>query len=300
MKFEEIKHFEVYLKDEITSEEIALIESDVYGVIYKITNILNNKSYIGRKKLYKGKYNDLHNYFGSGIHIKNAIKKYGIENFKKEYLDVAYSDEELDLKEMYYIEKYNTLKEGYNSTKGGEHFRGEFSDNELRKQKISEWSKSFWGNEENRKKLIEKRIGKKRSEFTKKQMSESAKKSWTEERKKKASESGNYVRHFDEETKKRIGETLKTLITINNGVEERRVSESELENYLSQGFIKGGLPKSEEAKKKMSEAAKKSRRGYGYRWVHKEQERKRIKEEEIEKYLKDGWKLSERSSYNRS
>lgn len=36
MKFEEIKHFEVYLKDEITSEEIALIESDVYGVIYQM------------------------------------------------------------------------------------------------------------------------------------------------------------------------------------------------------------------------------------------------------------------------
>ena len=76
--------------------------------IYKITNKLNNKSYIGRKKIYSKNYNDLHNYFGSGIHIINSIKKYGIENFKKEYLDVAYSDEELDKKEIYYIE--NTFR----------------------------------------------------------------------------------------------------------------------------------------------------------------------------------------------
>lgn len=300
MDFNLINHEESNYYGEVTEEEILLVDSGVYGVIYKITNKLNNKSYIGRKKIYSKNYNDLHNYFGSGIHIINSIKKYGIENFKKEYLDVAYSDEELDKKEIYYIEKYNTFKEGYNATKGGEHFRGEFSNNELRKQKISEWSKNFWKDDENRNKVINSRIGKKRNSVTKKKMSESAKNSWTEERRKNASESGNYIRHFDEETRKRIGESLSNLININNGKIEKRVSESELENYLSQGFIKGGLPKSEEAKKKMSEAAKKSRRGYGYRWVHKDQERKRIKEEEIEKYLKDGWKLSERSSYNRS
>jgi group I intron endonuclease len=300
MDFNSINHEESNYYGEITEEEILLVDGEVYGVIYKITNKLNNKSYIGRKKIYSKNYNDLHNYFGSGIHIKNSIKKYGIENFKKEYLDIAYSDEELDKKEMYYIKKYNTFKEGYNATEGGEHFRGEFSNNELRKQKISEWSKNFWKDDENRNKIINSRIGKKRNSVTKKKMSESAKNSWTEERRKKASESGNYIRHFDEETRKRIAESLSKLITINNGKIEKRVSESELENYLSQGFIKGGLSKSEEAKKKMSEAAKKSKRGYGFRWVHKDQERKRIKEEEIEKYLKDGWKLSERSSYNRS
>ena len=299
MDFKKLNHIEVFLKDEVSEEEKFLVENHIFGVIYKITNTQNNKSYIGRKRIYENEYYDLHNYFGSGRHIKNAIKKYGIENFKKEYLDIANSDEELDKKEIYYIEKYNTFKEGYNQTIGGEHLRGEFSNNELRKKKISDWSKEFWSDEENRNDLIKKRTGRKNSEFTKQRMSESAKKSWTEERRKKASESGNYIRHFDEETRKRIAQSLSKLININNGKIEKRVSESELENYLSQGFIKGGLPKSEEAKKKMSEAAKKSRRGYGFRWVHKDQERKRIKEEEIEKYLKDGWKLSERSSYNK-
>ena len=144
------------------------------------------------------------------------------ENFNF-YLLEEVDNNLLDEKEIFWIANKDSYYHGYNSTKGGEHFRGEFSNNELRKQKISEWSKSFWDNEENRKKLIEKRIGKKRSEFTKKQMSESAKKSWTEERKKKASESGNYVRHFDEETKKSVSIMQKIL---------KKVDPKEIEEFI--------------------------------------------------------------------
>lgn len=92
--------------------------SDRYGVIYKITNTVNNKVYIGKtvnnfdirysNDLFKNTHNK---------HLKNAIVEYGLRNFKidKEYA-VAYSLEELDRLENELILKYksNNPKYGYN------------------------------------------------------------------------------------------------------------------------------------------------------------------------------------------
>lgn len=84
-------------------------------VIYKITNIINNKVYIGQDK------NNKPNYLGSGNLIKRAIKKYGKENFIKEILCTCDTIEDLNIKERFYIEKYrSTDKElGYNISVGG-------------------------------------------------------------------------------------------------------------------------------------------------------------------------------------
>lgn len=75
--------------------------NNFYGFIYITTNLINGKKYIGQKK----GYNDT--YLGSGKILKLAIKKYGRENFKREILDYANSKEELNIKEDYYIHKYN-------------------------------------------------------------------------------------------------------------------------------------------------------------------------------------------------
>ena len=56
----------------------------MFYYIYKITNINNGCFYIGSHKTY-----DLNDgYFGSGIYLKRAIKKYGKESFKKEMLKI--------------------------------------------------------------------------------------------------------------------------------------------------------------------------------------------------------------------
>ena len=52
--------------------------------------------------------------------LNKAIKKYGHFNFLRIVIDVAYSADELNEKEIYWIAKYNTFKgEGYNCTAGG-------------------------------------------------------------------------------------------------------------------------------------------------------------------------------------
>lgn len=84
--------------------------------IYKITNLINDKIYIGKDTTSDK------NYYGSGVLIKRAIKKYGIENFKKEILEECVSNNELCLKEKYWIDHFNSnnLKIGYNISKGGD------------------------------------------------------------------------------------------------------------------------------------------------------------------------------------
>lgn len=70
-------------------------------VIYKTTNLVNGKQYIGR---------DSHNnpnYLGSGTLLKKAIKKYGKENFKKEILESCETNDELVMREEYWLNYYD-------------------------------------------------------------------------------------------------------------------------------------------------------------------------------------------------
>lgn len=87
--------------------------------IYKTTNLINNKIYIGLKTK---SVNESENYLGSGVVLKHAIKKYGKANFKKEILESDISDFDLLCKrEIYWIEYYNSMNAsiGYNRTTGG-------------------------------------------------------------------------------------------------------------------------------------------------------------------------------------
>lgn len=88
----------------------------MYYYLYKITNLINNKIYIG---IHSTKNLD-DKYFGSGTKLKQAISKYGKENFKKEILEFFNSPEEMFLREAEIVNK-NFIKstETYNINLGG-------------------------------------------------------------------------------------------------------------------------------------------------------------------------------------
>ena len=86
--------------------------------IYKITNKINTKSYIGQSIHIQERWNE-HLSKQSNSLISLALKKYGISNFSFEILEEC-NQEELNEKEMYWIKYYNTFKDGYNLTLGGD------------------------------------------------------------------------------------------------------------------------------------------------------------------------------------
>jgi group I intron endonuclease len=88
-------------------------------IIYKITNLVNGKFYVGQDV------NDDENYYGSGVMILNAIKKYGKNNFKKETLERCSNINELDNREIFWIKELNATNRdiGYNICEGGHFYR---------------------------------------------------------------------------------------------------------------------------------------------------------------------------------
>lgn len=92
------------------------------GFIYIIRNTINNKVYIGQTRTsveQRWKEHLRHAQYGKQI-INRAMKKYGVDKFYIEMLE-TYDLEDLDYKEMYYIELYNSTdkSKGYNASIGG-------------------------------------------------------------------------------------------------------------------------------------------------------------------------------------
>jgi len=82
--------------------------------IYKTTNLITNKIYVGQTIF------DNKNYFGSGVYLNNSIKKHGKKNFKKEILEYCKKDK-LNEREIFWISELDATnpKVGYNLNKGG-------------------------------------------------------------------------------------------------------------------------------------------------------------------------------------
>ena len=95
--------------------------------IYVVTNLVNNKKYIGQSVNIRRRFKSHHlvdycniNNCNYNTKFYQAIRKYGIDNFKVEILELCEDIKKLDEKEIKYIEQFDTFKNGYNSTKGGQ------------------------------------------------------------------------------------------------------------------------------------------------------------------------------------
>lgn len=115
-------------------------------IIYGIVNLVNGKRYIGQTTK---TFNERYNFKGEGVervlgylefrenktdfyndklyyndHLLKAIRKHGTENFKVEILDTAKTIEELNTKEMYWINYFKSNIDGYNHCDGGSNNKG--------------------------------------------------------------------------------------------------------------------------------------------------------------------------------
>jgi group I intron endonuclease len=142
------------------------------GFIYKITNIITNKCYIGEtmqkyaNRRFKAHMSAIRRGGGCPA-LRDAVKKHGEENFKFEVL-LTCPDEDRFRLEKEYIKQHNSLvPNGYNIRDAGEDSSG-FKHSDETKAKISKICKetskdpeklakmkigikAYWGKEENRK-----------------------------------------------------------------------------------------------------------------------------------------------------
>lgn len=112
-------------------------------IVYRILNRVNGKMYIGQsaKKLgkrFKAHIDKLNTFCHENKHLERAWHKYKPHNFTFEVLEEAQSREELNFLEIYYIKFYDSVKNGYNKTHGGQYF----CQSEEVKKKMSEKMKA--------------------------------------------------------------------------------------------------------------------------------------------------------------
>lgn len=145
-------------------------------IVYKITNNINGKVYIGQTTRSLSYRWSCHCTLTSHCHAINAaIKKYGKENFTVEQIDVAATREELDQKEIFWIKHYDSMSpNGYNLHSGGEHHEV----SEETRQKISNANKGRKLSEECRLKISKAHKGRRRTVEQRKKLSEHWKEQW--------------------------------------------------------------------------------------------------------------------------
>ena len=173
-------------------------------VIYKITNLINGKIYVGQTtKTIDQRFKE-HCKTTSGCRaLKNAIKKYGSGNFSIEIVEECDNLDDLNVREKYWIKIYNSLvPNGYNIQTGGENHTVTDETRRIISNKVSGKNNPFYGKKHSAETIEYLRkinTGKKQSEET---------------RQKRANKELGKLNHFygkthSSESRKKISETRK-------------------------------------------------------------------------------------------
>ena len=269
-------------------------------IIYKTTNLINNKIYIGQ---------DSHNdpkYLGSGLLLNRAVKKYGRENFKKEILEECQTKKELNEREKYWIKKLNSMNKevGYNITKGGEGgdtttnnpnylnicYKKSINNKGKKKSKkhCNNISKGLKGH------IVKQETKNKISKANKNKFSSNKNPAKRLDVRKKISKSvsgdknGMYGKHHSEETKKKISKKLKGITKSN--IVKYKMSKSQknlflkgIKSHKGENNPRFGVTVNVETKNKISKAIK------GSKWLNNNKIQKYVKKQKINYYLSIGW-----------
>lgn len=221
--------------------------------VYEITNLVNGKKYIGKRSCKCPIEDD--RYMGSGKILKQAQNKYGLENFKKEVLQVCNNEEEAYAWEDFYTMQVNAWDNSnyYNLRRGGVGGSSYMSKETL--AKISIASKKMWADENYRNKMISVLRSNGQTQEFKDKMSKISKTNWADEsyrnhmilKRKEIWEDENY-RNKIIKIRKKIGSTKEF---------KQKISSLSKKNWQS-----------EEYRKKHNESMEKVRQSEEYRKKH--------------------------------
>ena len=221
----------------------------MYGYIYKTTNLINGKIYIGQKHSFKFLSNK---YLGSGKKLKCAIQHYGKENFVCELLEEIETKDLMDEREIYWIKFYNATNKniGYNLSEGGNTNRTLCGENNPSKRfdvrtKISQANKGHHRNKgrkhtkEELIKMSNAMLGRVITEEVKRKLSKNAKNN---------PNYGMKGKHLSKEAKIKISKvhlgkpsSIRNKIHITNGIINKTIFIEELDGYIKLGFRRGRI-----------------------------------------------------------
>lgn len=260
----------------------------MYGYVYKTTNLVNGKIYVGQHRCPTFDTN----YYGSGANILKAIDKYGIDSFKCELIEECSNDQELNEKEIFYIALYDSTdrNKGYNLTAGGQgtvNYRHTID----AKLNISKHNAKYWKGKqlstETKQKLSQSHIGLVQSIETREKRSKAllGHKCWVKVSPMKG-------KHLSDETRAKLSQSHLGQIPVNKGqkMDEsfcKRVSEL-TKLAMQKPEIKAKLssrPRTSELKQKLSNAIK------GRKFVTNGFENHQVKPEELSDWINRGYWL---------